>query len=644
MNVSRTATRIRSENSCSTLRRVAGVALAVATWALLHTGLSAQGPPPGTGQPIVLEGELDVLYEDGATRARLLYFLETVPRRVPLRFQGDGPDLPSGSRVRVAGNLAADGTVTPTTVTAIAVSPARTLGEQPVLVILFNFSNHTVEPYPASAAAAVNTQVRDFFIENSYQQTTMSFTVTGWHTITASNATCDYSSWASEADTAATNAGFNVSSYARRVYAFPQASACAWWGMGNVGGPRSWINGDYATQVVAHEQGHNFGDFHSRSESCDSIGCTVYEYGDDHDTMGSATAHLNAFQKERLGWLNYGVSPLLATISASGTYWVEAYESMGGGTKGLKILKSVDQATGRKTWYYLEVRAQIGFDSNVAPGVLVHTGSESTGNSSYQKDLAPSAPTFDSVLDVGQSFSDAAAGLTITTVSSDSTGAQLAVDVVSPPCVPSAPAVSLSPSQSPWMRAGSTFSYTVSVTSTDSATCAAAAFDLTLTMPVGWTASFLSPSLTLGPGSSASTTLQVTSASTATDGSYPVGVAATNAADPAKSGLASTTYVVLSSLTVQASTNQAIYSRHQTVWVTAKVWAGASIAAGASVTFTITKANGSAVTGVATTDVNGVAAYSLRLARRDPVGTYQASATAGLNSAGGSGATTFTVK
>ena len=50
------------------------------------------------------------------------------------------------------------------------------------------------------------------------------------------------------------------------------------------------------------------------------------------------------------------------------------------------------------------------------------------------------------------------------------------------------------------------------------------------------------------------------------------------------------------------------------------------------------------MTGAATTDVNGVAAYSLRLARKDPVGMYQASATASLNGASGSGATSFTVK
>ena len=75
----------------------------------------------------MLEGELDVLYEDDEIEGRLLHFLNSDNERIPLRFEnGDAPDLPSGSRERVTGNLA-DGTVTTTSVTTIAVSASRTL-------------------------------------------------------------------------------------------------------------------------------------------------------------------------------------------------------------------------------------------------------------------------------------------------------------------------------------------------------------------------------------------------------------------------------------------------------------------------------------------------------------------------------------
>src|SRR5207244_5554720 len=66
-----------------------------------------------------------------------------------------------------------------------------------------------------------------------------------------------------------------------------------------------------------HELGHNFGDYHSRSSSCDTTGWTISEYGDDRDIMGATTAHLNAFQKERLGWLNYAISRVTSRPSRS---------------------------------------------------------------------------------------------------------------------------------------------------------------------------------------------------------------------------------------------------------------------------------------------------------------------------------------
>src|SRR5205085_3337607 len=83
--------------------------------------------------------------------------------------------------------------------------------------------------------------------------------------------------------------------------------------------------------------------------------CYVIEYGNLIDAMGSAyPGHYNAFQKEQLGWLNYGSSPSITTVTTSGTYILEAYESVNSGPKALKILKSTDSTTGAKTWYYLE--------------------------------------------------------------------------------------------------------------------------------------------------------------------------------------------------------------------------------------------------------------------------------------------------
>ena len=120
-------------------------------------------------------------------------------------------------------------------------------------MILFNFSANTSQPFTASTVASVNTRARDFYYENTYGQTLLSFTVAGWYTISsASTTSCDYTSWASQAEAAASAAGVNLSALdRRRIFAFPKVSACAWTGMGNLSGPRSWSNGSYSLRGLS---------------------------------------------------------------------------------------------------------------------------------------------------------------------------------------------------------------------------------------------------------------------------------------------------------------------------------------------------------------------------------------------------------
>ncbi len=617
--------------------------------------LRAQGPQLPPQAEAVFDGELEVQYEDSNTEARLLHFLHTTDgRRLRLQFRGAPTELLTGSRVRAHGSLQNNTLMLTSDASLETVTPASayTFGVQQTLVVLINFLDNATQPYTAATAESVTfDQTRNFYLENSYEQTALNGTVAGWFTIAATSASCDASTWASLADQAAANAGVALANYTRRIYGFPNASACSWWGMGTVGGgsstspSRAWINGSYALRVVAHELGHNFGDYHSHSSSCDSSGCTTSEYGDDRDIMGATTAHLNAFQKERLGWLNYGTSPPIISASQTNTYWIDAFEPYATSPKAVKILKATD-ANGKRTWYYIESRARLGFDSGLIAGVVVHTGSEATGNSSYQIDLEPASTTFDRLLDPGQTFADPVIGLSITTLSSDVTGALVNVSFggTSTPCARANPTVTLSSSQSQGVKAGTTVSYTLSVKSNDSASCTAAAFSLTATAPSGWTAALASSSLTIGPSSTTTTTLQVTSAATSTGGSYTISASATNGGDTTKSGSASATYAILTPLTVKVATGQASYTTNQTIKISATVLAGTSAAAGASVVFTVTRSDGSTLSGTATTDAAGVASYSARVKPKDPAGTYQVNATATLNGAIGSAATSVTVK
>jgi len=488
-------------------------------------------------QTVALEGTLEVLHEDHETGSRYLHFLEVHGQRLALSFAAEPPTLPTGTRVRVTGvqvgqALALDGS---TSVQTLAPALANTFGAQPTLVMLVNFSDKTTQPYTVASAQGVFTTTSNFDLENSYGQTWLSGVVDanqatdvrGWYTIALASTVCDYNTLASQAKAAAQAAGVTLSAYTRYVYAFPQ-NACTWWGLGTVGGKPSqaWINGSLQVRVVGHEMGHGFGLYHSHSLSCDASACTASEYGDGWDDMGGAVGHFNAFQKERLGWLNSGASPPLLAVTATGPYWLEPYEPDSTNPKALKIWKSTD-STGKNTYYYVEYRGKLGFDSSLAAGVVVHTGTEGNGNSNYLWDLAPTTTTSDWMLDVGQSYTDAQAGVTLSTLAADSTGASVQVTFGAVSCAGANPTVALSPSGTQYVAPGAAVSYTVTVTDTDSTSCPAAPFTLQSTAASGWTAAFATASLTLSPGTSGSTTLTLTAPSTAS-GLYSIPVTAAN--------------------------------------------------------------------------------------------------------------------
>jgi Bacterial Ig domain/Gametolysin peptidase M11 len=419
-------------------------------------------------EEVEVEGELEVMYEDYDQDSRLLYFLEAAGEQLSLHFAADPPtDLLTGAQVRVKGvqvdgalalesgetsietlALAPSSTSTATTAT-IATSAAlpNTFGAQKTLVILVNFQDNTTQPYTVSdARSVVFGETSDFLYENSYQQTWLTGDVAGWYTIPFTSTVCDISSIATYAQAAASAAGFNLAAYTHYVYAFPQ-NACGGEGMGTLGGNPSqvWINGSgMSLKVVSHELGHSFGLYHAHSLECGTsvlgTGCSLYEYGDRFDTMGNTFAgHYNAFQKERLGWLDYGVSPAITTVQASGLYTIEPLEATGASPKALAILKSTDPTTGQQTWYYVEYRQALGFDaflatnSNMLNGIVVHTGSPSNGDSSTLLDMTPASGSqnwsdwSDPALDVSLSFSDPTAGVTLTLLSVDGATASISV-------------------------------------------------------------------------------------------------------------------------------------------------------------------------------------------------------------------------
>ena len=616
----------------------------------------------GVRRIVRVEGELEIAYEDSHGHSRLVYFVKTATKKFEVKFsRTPAQTLRTGMHVTVTGvqNTATlelnSGEVVETSGAPLVA--ANALGQHRVLVVMVNFQDKQTQPFTVAQAQSVMFgTTSDFYREASYGQTWLTGDVYGWYTIPVSSTTCDTTAISNYAQQAAVAAGANIASYDHVVYAFPQ-NACTWQGRGSVGGSPSqaWINEWFELGIVGHELGHNLGLYHSRSMDCGAVSiggtCSTDEYGDVFDLMGAAnSAHFNSYQKERLGWMNAGSNPPITTVTASGTYWVDSFESGTLIPKALKILKSIDPVSGSKTWYYVERRTASGFDNflagntNVLSGVIVRTGSESNAQDTYLLDMTPGTTSwYDPALTVGQSFTDSVAGVSITTVSADAYGAFVDITVAAQPCVRANPTVSVTPSQTQWMRSGDTATFNVSVRNNDSGGCGASSFNAQATVPAGWTSN--GSVISVGAGATASSTVQVTSPVGAPDGNYSLSITSSNVGSPGSFGSAAATYSLVSTLAVTSSATQTTYTRNQTATVNTTVKAAGTLVSGATVTFTMTKSNGATVTSTTTTGANGVAVFKYSFNRKkDPAGTYQVRSQATANGISSTGSVSFVVK
>lgn len=526
------------------------------------------------------QGTLQVIVEDNEHNSRLRHFLKAEGEHLSLHFQDQPPKVTSGGQVRVRGVqiddamavehgnlglqfLAPDGNEGTATTGGVIGEVVKPIGEQRTLVLLVNFqdtANETPFMLPQAYNAVFGT-VSDFFYEASYGQTWLTGDVHGWYTLPI-DSTCNTIDITNAADAAATEDGVNLSGYGRFIYVMKGAAQCFWSGASNmwVYPSRAWLNGNLNPMVIAHELGHGFGLYHSNFSDCGAtvLGSDCVTATDDKfDAMGSSPepGHFNAFQKERLGWLLPGD---IITATVDGSYDLQPVELNDGvHPKAIKILKQQDPAGQGATWYYLEFRQALGFDEfivgneNVLNGVLVHTGADFDSSTSLLLDMTPDSSIHsfydrsDPALIAGASFSDPASGITISTDLAGAAGARISIGFGKPACVRGNPVVALSPPESQWVAAGTPIAYNVTVTSTDSDTCADATFDLSLALPAGdWATAFENDVLSVAPGSSGSTVLTVTSATTASDGFHDIVVMAENSTEAIYASSATATYVV----------------------------------------------------------------------------------------------------
>lgn len=393
---------------------------------------------------VEMEGTLQVLIEDRHDGSRILNSLDSDSgEHFALFFASEPPQLLTGARVRVKGlrvgqaiavesgarHVQSVSGATTESAQATAVLP-NTFGVQTTVVILVNWANDTSQPYTVGQAVTGYAGLDNWYREVSYQQTSLDVDVFGWFTMPINNTSCDTNQIRLSAQQKATEAGVNLSNYLHQVYAFPFNSNCLFAGSATVGGDPSsaWINGSTNTGILAHELGHNEGLYHSHALSCHpnvlTGTCTVTDYGDVTDAMGSGFGHFNTFQKQRLGWLDYNVSPPITRVQASGTFAIDAYEFPGTLPKALMIPRG---ATGQS--FFVELRRNVGWDQYLyRSGVFVHLATGSDPNSSDLLDMVPETTTSDDdFLDVGKTFTDPVTGISMTTNSVSAAAASVSV-------------------------------------------------------------------------------------------------------------------------------------------------------------------------------------------------------------------------
>lgn len=454
-------------------------------------------------EQVSLDGEFQVFhvdYEDG--HSEYVTRLSKDGKETPLALGAPVGQAKPGDQIQMSGvALAGEATVVTDQMVVIqSPSAVGTTGNQRTAIILVTGSGATANPYSNKTNTASiffsssnAGSARNFYYEASYGQTVIvggsgaegtAADVYGPYNIAATD--CSTSSIRSQAFAAA-DAELNFSTYDRIVISAstPAAANC---GGGGVGTVRSQYQGVYDGQaqylsvswdyngalgstalngkiggVALHEYGHNLGVWHANSLDCGTSAinsgvCYSTEYGDPSDVMGSSSGfgHPNGVHKDALQWFSGSKAQ---TVSTTGAYTLNAYETSADNTKILRIPRTRNSAGVVNGYYYLEYRKPtstwnqfLSGRADYGSGVLVHTSGATPlctsycgpdfsggggGGDSNIVDTQPAsgsgtADFNDAPLTLNESYTDDGAGVTFSVTAASSTSATVQVTFGTP--------------------------------------------------------------------------------------------------------------------------------------------------------------------------------------------------------------------
>ena len=475
----------------------------------------------------------------------------------------------SGSKIKATG-YELDGHFVPDTLSntdnfeIVAAALQPNAANHKVGVIMTYFEGEAI---PTRTKAQVMTAMeynKGYMEEVSFGQLTMSgknhnvADIYGYYAIPKGNTACNYSTWGNAAIQAAGKDGFTTSGYRHYMILLPPNHGCSWAGLASLGGNYSYYANTISSMVIEHELGHNLGFHHARSATCTegstkvqvSNNCTYSEYGDQFDTMGNYyPRHYSALRKYNYGWIP---SSNVTKISKDGVY--ELYPLEYATTK--PQLLHISFGSGDVNNYYLDFRTPSPYDpytpgSSPVRGVMVRTSAGSKGSLTNLYNANPASAFSSAALGVGGTFIDSAKKVTFKVISADDTKAVVEVlfNSTGTPgtCTRNNPTYTVTPTTSS-SAAGGAITYTISVKNNDTSGCAASTFDITSSIPTGFTQNKATASLTIAAGITTTTTFTITSNTTATAGNYPLSFTIKNATSGAQQIL-SATYTVTGTAT-----------------------------------------------------------------------------------------------
>ena len=293
--------------------------------------------------------------------------------------------------------------------------------------------------FPEAAAASVTEAeghalgkgVQDWMLDVSAGRMTFSTTVTPvitlprpetWYKLRDSNGGA--TDVLIDARAAAKLAGFDTANYDFDTVIFTGTPG-NFGGQAYLGMKGCWLKSGTSIGVACHEYGHNFGLMHANFWSTtngSAIGSgTHVEYGDNYDTMGSASAgdyQFNACHKNLLGWLP---TPLVHEVTTSGTYRIHAMDQPSQDPRlryGLKLRKDTARS------YWVDLRQKFSTIPSVQNGVFLHWSPwQASAGGSHLLDATPLSyeGKNDVTLLTGRTFSDPESDLHLTPIAKNAT-------------------------------------------------------------------------------------------------------------------------------------------------------------------------------------------------------------------------------